>query len=73
MVDFFYIGGDPEDPSFSDREEVSDLGNHSSDEYPWECGPCSAMRGGDITVCAWTRRQEWEELVFYDILGDQDL
>ena len=60
---------------FDDPEVVSGA-DDSSDEYPWDCGPCSAIRGSDITICAWTKRiTEWDDppIKFYDILSDMDL
>ena len=75
-VDLWYINEDPQDPDFSQTiEPVSDSGNSSSDEFPWECGPSSAMRGGDVTFCAWTKKfqQDQPPLLIYDIISDQDL
>ena len=77
-VDFYYpeILGFPDlqNPEFADLVQVSDAGNHSADEYHWDLGPNSAMRGGDITVCAWTRRVLDPEggYTVYDIMGDHD-
>ena len=74
-VDFSFEDQDPQTLHFEDPEGVSDSGNSSSDEYPWECGPSSAMRGGDVTFCAWTKKfqQEQPPLLIYDIISDQDL
>lgn len=68
-VDFWYVSQDPQTLHFEPPEPVSDSGNSSSDEFPWECGPSSAMRGGDVTFCAWTKKSD---LTYY-ILWDHDL
>ena len=56
---------------------VEDERERRADEFPWDCGPASAMLGGDVTLCAWTSR--WETgtppnvILHYDIFLNEDL
>ena len=72
--DFHFDLGNPESPDFSSPADVSHNDYPSSDVFPWDCGPASAMLGGDITVCGWTNREDLGGgSILYDIYSNDDL